>query len=377
MPTVNIDFVLGGSTWRRDFAVGKGDTVRRLREVMLQCKALDEEVDSFEVRRDGSRVRDTELLWEDQVLRFKFLGSERGGRRAARDRRPLEAPPVRPPRKGAVPEISLVQAKSLQKELFLGFSNAGFQKELDAAEAQHERSSKQFNATRSLLAMKVQKVVLPKYGFEGGPKGVMQMMQVLTGYGNEMAYLGQAIEHSLRSLPPGIGLPPPVPPKPLAEAPKATTSVDIHFDASDLSRCVNVDIPKDTTVGQCKVVLCQMDPTGSAKPEGLIFFNMERPDKPLEDDTVIAGMSHILSKQRYVDLKVTHAHSGEHIRVMIDGSATIGETRQAVVAALSCKLSQVKLVKKVNSSFLTEDNDAKLNGRTEVFLLGIDLPKPH
>eukprot|EP00933_Yihiella_yeosuensis_P072364 TRINITY_DN80745_c0_g1_i1.p1 TRINITY_DN80745_c0_g1~~TRINITY_DN80745_c0_g1_i1.p1 ORF type:complete len:410 (+),score=93.43 TRINITY_DN80745_c0_g1_i1:49-1278(+) len=68
-------------------------------------------------------------------------------------------------------------ALSLQEELMEGFGREDFQKTL--AEIIKETPSKngvKFFAKRNELFLSVQSVVLPRYGFEGSQKGVMQMM---------------------------------------------------------------------------------------------------------------------------------------------------------------------------------------------------------
>jgi len=73
-------------------------------------------------------------------------------------------------------ELTLDQALSMQSELYKGFSDEGFQKQLKELETKHSKSSRDFVTERTQLFLSVQSVVLPKYGFEGTQKGVVLML---------------------------------------------------------------------------------------------------------------------------------------------------------------------------------------------------------
>merc|ERR1712113_368543 len=76
-----------------------------------------------------------------------------------------------------IPILTREQAFSLQEELGKGFADDEFQRKLTELEKTHGRQSNIFLRERQQLALTVQSSVLPKYGFEGNSKGVMNMMQ--------------------------------------------------------------------------------------------------------------------------------------------------------------------------------------------------------
>lgn len=73
--------------------------------------------------------------------------------------------------------FTLERARRLQNELHAGFSTKPFREKLKALmEAHPSRSGRQFTQERQALFLTVQKDVLPKYGFEGSQKGILEMM---------------------------------------------------------------------------------------------------------------------------------------------------------------------------------------------------------
>lgn len=92
---------------------------------------------------------------------------------------------VRP--KHASPEemLTLDCALSLQEELMEGFGKPEFQRTLaQLVRAHPTKAGAEFLRKRTELFLSVQSVVLPRYGFEGSPKGVVQMMAAYAPHGH-------------------------------------------------------------------------------------------------------------------------------------------------------------------------------------------------
>jgi len=80
----------------------------------------------------------------------------------------------------------------MQSELYKGFSDEGFQKQLKELETKHSKSSRDFVTERTQLFLSVQSVVLPKYGFEGTQKGVVLMLNAFQPFMGNADFLKQA-----------------------------------------------------------------------------------------------------------------------------------------------------------------------------------------
>jgi len=77
--------------------------------------------------------------------------------------------------------LPLKKALALQQELNAAFMEEEFQRELLELEWTYGRDTGQFAVERSILTLKVQSRILPKYGFEGNDRGVRDMVQSLNG----------------------------------------------------------------------------------------------------------------------------------------------------------------------------------------------------
>ncbi|CAK9027136.1 Uncharacterized protein SCF082_LOCUS17781 [Durusdinium trenchii] len=76
-------------------------------------------------------------------------------------------------------------ALSLQEELMEGFGKPEFQKALAKIIQEHpSKTGSEFMRKRNELFLTVQSIVLPRYGFEGSPKGVVQMMKAFAPHGH-------------------------------------------------------------------------------------------------------------------------------------------------------------------------------------------------
>merc|ERR1719178_515606 len=74
------------------------------------------------------------------------------------------------------PSLTLEQALNMQDELQKGFSNTAFQMKLSELQRKFPKNGAQFMSARTELFLEVQSAVLPRYGFEGTQRGVIQML---------------------------------------------------------------------------------------------------------------------------------------------------------------------------------------------------------
>mmetsp|Transcript_111160 Transcript_111160/g.346446 ORF Transcript_111160/g.346446 Transcript_111160/m.346446 type:complete len:377 (+) Transcript_111160:77-1207(+) len=183
------------------------------------------------------------------------------------------------------PQLTMETATRLQLDLLAGFSAEEFQRELLAAEKEHGRESRRFMAKRQALTLAVQKEVLPRYGFEGTPKGVMQMMSAMQPYGPALVEAGQRIDVLLRNRdPPGAEQP-----APAAEGgPTGELTVVVQWDVNDPSKEAAMSLPRTCTMAQVKQALCAGDPSGASRPEYFFMARELAPDVPLDDGLAIS-----------------------------------------------------------------------------------------
>jgi len=89
------------------------------------------------------------------------------------------------------------RAKALQRELLKEFKEDGFQQKLRALRSRAEReglTKTRFLTERSKIFLTVQSQVLPRYGFEGSPKGVINMMADMKPYIKDSEFIDLAEE---------------------------------------------------------------------------------------------------------------------------------------------------------------------------------------
>eukprot|EP00439_Symbiodinium_sp_Y106_P063691 s1741_g9.t3 len=92
---------------------------------------------------------------------------------------------VRPKHTSPEEMLTLDCALSLQEELMEGFGKPEFQRTLaQLVRAHPTKAGAEFLRKRTELFLSVQSVVLPRYGFEGSPKGVVQMMAAYAPHGH-------------------------------------------------------------------------------------------------------------------------------------------------------------------------------------------------
>ncbi|CAE7833219.1 unnamed protein product [Symbiodinium sp. CCMP2592] len=92
---------------------------------------------------------------------------------------------VRPKQTSPQEMLTLDCALSLQEELMEGFGKPEFQRTLaQLVRAHPTKAGAEFLRKRTELFLSVQSVVLPRYGFEGSPKGVVQMMAAYAPHGH-------------------------------------------------------------------------------------------------------------------------------------------------------------------------------------------------
>mmetsp|Transcript_158378 Transcript_158378/g.279507 ORF Transcript_158378/g.279507 Transcript_158378/m.279507 type:complete len:188 (+) Transcript_158378:3-566(+) len=79
-------------------------------------------------------------------------------------------------------QLSVAQAKALQRELHKGFSVDAFQSSLRRAERVYATDARKLSLEKQRLAFEVQKPIIVKYGFPGDGSGVMAMIGVLNTF---------------------------------------------------------------------------------------------------------------------------------------------------------------------------------------------------
>lgn len=252
MVVVHVTFIFQKTSWTREFTVEPGTSVLKLKELMLQSKGEQADMESFEFRRVGKRIPDTKIIWKDVRFNFKFLGLERGARRAQRDRGPWAA--ANPNQRTLTREMAI----SLQRDLYIGFVDEGFQNEMQALEEKHGKESRGFIIGRQALALKVQQVILPKYGFEGSSKGIAHMMQAMRseviGSWDDVNHLGFMISVHLK----------------IAEFPQVEpVSVTVHWNPQQPELTVVLPAKCGASIFSFKGQLCALDPTGRMCPEDI------------------------------------------------------------------------------------------------------------
>eukprot|EP00404_Azadinium_spinosum_P061656 CAMPEP_0180696066 /NCGR_PEP_ID=MMETSP1038_2-20121128/2779_1 /TAXON_ID=632150 /ORGANISM="Azadinium spinosum, Strain 3D9" /LENGTH=278 /DNA_ID=CAMNT_0022727517 /DNA_START=9 /DNA_END=845 /DNA_ORIENTATION=+ len=84
--------------------------------------------------------------------------------------------------------LSLEQALSLQRELYLGFTSAAFRKSRAELEERCGKGLESYPEERSRLFLTVQSKVLPRYGFEGNQNGVLEMLDVGARFNQNAEY---------------------------------------------------------------------------------------------------------------------------------------------------------------------------------------------
>jgi len=100
---------------------------------------------------------------------------------------------------------------SLQQDLLAGFSDPWFQKQLDEILEKFHSDSSQLALEKQRLAMTVQSIVLPKYGFDDTHKGVAQMARAFASANwkdhEEVNRTGLAIVNLLNGIKDGAHIP--------------------------------------------------------------------------------------------------------------------------------------------------------------------------
>lgn len=94
--------------------------------------------------------------------------------------------------------LTLDRAVALQGDLMEAFARPDFQRALDELHREHpDKKGLQFVKRRNELFLTVQSVVLPKYGFEGSPAGVLRMMAAFKPHAAEEVVWNNAQLNSL------------------------------------------------------------------------------------------------------------------------------------------------------------------------------------
>mmetsp|Transcript_41236 Transcript_41236/g.106691 ORF Transcript_41236/g.106691 Transcript_41236/m.106691 type:complete len:747 (-) Transcript_41236:170-2410(-) len=106
-----------------------------------------------------------------------------------------------------IPVLTRDQALQIQRQLLVGFASKEFQRKLMELEWALGKDTGQFLSERQMLALEVQRFILPMYGFDAGPKGVKDMMKAFDAphlvLEEEIMTNGVMLNHLLRVSLPG------------------------------------------------------------------------------------------------------------------------------------------------------------------------------
>merc|ERR1712060_443983 len=131
--------------------------------------------------------------------------------------------------------------------------------------------------------------------------------------------------------------------------------------------------------------LCEQDPTGKAKPSSFHLATVAKPGTELDNKILIAAdmgtlvimpNKELAAKVDGVEVEVTHAMTGNFMKVVVPVDAKILNLRQAIMKAAGIKkLSEIRIVDIVGEDDLANaPDDAPLDGRIEFQMMGSDLP---
>ncbi|CAE7838571.1 unnamed protein product [Symbiodinium sp. CCMP2592] len=226
------------------------------------------------------------------------------------------------------PKLSISQALALQRDLLQGFSDPEFQqkrKELVAALRQSE--PRKFSAERQKLFLTVQKVVLPRYGFEGSPKGVFDMLQQF-------------------------------------DRPEITSNAEFQQQGAVLNHLLFAEDPAEA-----------IPATAQAFPEPEVSGRSKKSRGPPARQQAVHD----------IEVAVRHAvqegpHANEEALLTVKSNATMKSVKEALVAHLGKPelLRSCRLVQPVgeNGAFSSFKDNEKLNGRRALLVLGITSLRP-
>ncbi|CAE7519936.1 CPK19 [Symbiodinium natans] len=212
-----------------------------------------------------SSFKDTEKLNGRRALLVLGVPSLRPAGEEAPEEAPAEKAsyePRKPEGKAVAPEppkLSIHQALALQRDLLQGFSDPDFQqKRKELVAALRHTEPRKFSVERQKLFLTVQRVVLPRYGFDGSPKGVFDMLQQfdrpeITANG-EFQQQGAVLNHLLFAEDPAEAIRPPVQAFPEPEvsgrskktrAPPARQAMPVHDIEVVVRHAVQDDFPNE------------------------------------------------------------------------------------------------------------------------------------
>jgi len=81
MVVLDVKFFVEGASWRHSFDVDSGSTVLDLKRKMLKGEGSQRDLDSFELRRLGRRVPDSDIILEEIEFDWEWLGPDVGAQR--------------------------------------------------------------------------------------------------------------------------------------------------------------------------------------------------------------------------------------------------------------------------------------------------------
>mmetsp|Transcript_8605 Transcript_8605/g.19187 ORF Transcript_8605/g.19187 Transcript_8605/m.19187 type:complete len:990 (+) Transcript_8605:165-3134(+) len=256
---------------------------------------------------------------------------------------------VKAPSGPAPPQLSKDQVHELQKDLIAGFKDPNFQMKLQELGQQLAKGTPKYNAERNKLFLTVQKVILPKYGFRGDPKGVWDMMNAFEPYMQDptFGHYGYEINVWCGLAEPTPGHDPRIASQP-AQAPQpAPTPTPARPEPP------KPQPPKPQPTPAPAVPKPAPPPPAPEPPP-------QPAEKPPEE----------------VEVTIEHAinEDSAKITMRIMDNATILELRRAIMAKLGeKKLSEVKVVAKTENNFTTIPDDRTVGTKRAFLTMGRSL----
>mmetsp|Transcript_36658 Transcript_36658/g.78004 ORF Transcript_36658/g.78004 Transcript_36658/m.78004 type:complete len:180 (-) Transcript_36658:79-618(-) len=175
-------------------------------------------------------------------------------------------------------------------------------------------------------------------------------------------------------------------------------AVTVQLDPQSPDLTISLELP---AAGACvrwvKEELCKQDPTGKAKPGDFKLATTERPRYELDSKKLVtASLGKLLVMpqknkstpeptvkkeaqgpgEAKVEVDIYHVIEGTSLTISVSPNSTILQVRQEILQAINEKnLSDVKVVQVINDEELEPmPDDALLDGRTELQMLGYNLP---
>jgi len=259
-------------------------------------------------------------------------------------------------------ELSLKDALKIQQELYVGFKDAAFQKKLAALGTVHRKGSDDFLAARSALFLTVQREVLPRYGFEASPTGIVDMLNAAARWNSNKEY--STNRDNLNRL---LGLLPPESAKP-----KAKRSLDQIRREANLGRLASSGRSFETRL---------REKSGISRGNALALAAVAKQaldSVDSDEDKVSEARSESpppLIATEDIEVVVQEAFGEKSLKVTVPGNATYMDMREAISKQIGQTdiLSKGHFVRKADDTYQPHRNDELVGDKREVLIMSYNL----